>query len=118
MIPLYLGIEEDKISKSVNTNTDKVIVFNHRTKEYRGWKNFIKIIQELRKQRQDFKVFCSMIDPSGQALVKKAFDLSGLGNCEDFIQYQPSEIRPNEIKTSYLNPSKAKTDLNWENKYN
>ena len=74
MIPLYLGIEEDKISKSVNTNTDKVIVFNHRTKEYRGWKNFIKIIQELRKQRQDFKVFCSMIDPSGQALVKKAFD--------------------------------------------
>ena len=51
-------------------------------------------------------------------LVKKAFELSGLGNCEDFIQYQPSELRPNEIKTSYLNPSKAKIDLDWENKYN
>ena len=74
MIPLYLGIEKDKISKSVKTDTDKVIVFNHRTKEYRGWKNFIKIIQELRKQRQDFKVFCSMIDPQGQHMLKNAFD--------------------------------------------
>jgi len=74
MIPLYLGIEQDKISKSVKTDTDKVIVFNHRTKEYRGWKNFIKIIQELRSQRQDFKVFCSMIDPQGHQMLKSAFD--------------------------------------------
>ena len=74
MIPLYLGIEQDKISKSVETDTDKVIVFNHRTKEYRGWKNFIKIIQELRSQRQDFKVFCSMIDPQGHQMLKSAFD--------------------------------------------
>ena len=74
MIPLYLGIEQDKISKSVKNDTDKVIVFNHRTKEYRGWKRFIKIIQELRKQRQDFKVFCSMIDPSGIQILKKTFD--------------------------------------------
>ena len=74
MIPLYLGIEPNKVSKSVKTDTDKIIVFNHRTKEYRGWKNFIKIIQELRKQRQDFKVFCSMIDPAGQALVRNSFD--------------------------------------------
>jgi len=74
MIPLYLGIEQDKISKSVKTDTDKVIVFNHRTKEYRGWKNFIKIIKELRSQRQDFKVFCSMIDPQGQQMLKSAFD--------------------------------------------
>lgn len=51
-------------------------------------------------------------------LVKRSFEISGLGNCENYIQYQPSEIRPNEIKTSYLNPTKAKVDLNWENKYN
>ena len=74
MIPLYLGIEQDKISKSVKTDTDKVIVFNHRTKEYRGWKRFIKIIKELRSQRQDFKVFCSMIDPTGIQMLKKTFD--------------------------------------------
>ena len=74
MIPLYLGIETDKISKSVKNNTEKTIVFNHRTKEYRGWKNFIKIIQQLREQRQDFKVFCSMIDPTGIQMLKKTFD--------------------------------------------
>ena len=74
MIPLYLGIETDKISKSVKTNTEKIIVFNHRTKEYRGWKNFIKIIKQLREQRQDFKVFCSMIDPTGIQMLKKTFD--------------------------------------------
>lgn len=49
--------------------------------------------------------------------VKKAFEISGLGNCDDFIKYRDSEIRPNEIKTSYLNPLKAKVELNWENKY-
>ena len=74
MTPLYLGIETNKINEFPSFETDKVIVFNHRTKEYRGWKRFIKIIQELRKQRQDFKVFCSMIDPSGIQILKKTFD--------------------------------------------
>ena len=74
MTPLYLGIETNKINEFPSFETDKVIVFNHRAKEYRGWKRFIKIIQELRKQRQDFKVYCSMIDPSGIQILKKTFD--------------------------------------------
>ena len=74
MTPLYLGIETNKINEFPNFKTDKIIVFNHRTKEYRGWKHFIKIIQKLREQRQDFKVFCSMIDPSGIQILKKTFD--------------------------------------------
>ena len=61
MIPLYLGIEDDRISKTINTNTDKIIVFNHRPNDYRGWKPFLKVIKKLRSQRQDFKVFCSML---------------------------------------------------------
>ena len=91
MIPLYLGIEQDKISKSVKTDTDKVIVFNHRTKEYRGWKRFIKIIQKLRSQRQDFKVFCSMIDPTGIQMLKKSFndmsffDFDGPSDRDEYI---------------------------------
>ncbi len=51
-------------------------------------------------------------------LVKKAFEIAGLGNCEDFIKSRNSEIRPNEIKTSYLDPTKAKNVLNWKNQYN
>ena len=92
MIPLYLGIESDKISKRVNKNTDKIIVFNHRTKGYRGWNNFVSIIKELRNQRQDFKVFCSMIDPNGIQYVKKHFDdisffdFDGPSNREDYIE--------------------------------
>ncbi len=92
MTPLYLGIETNKINEFPNFKTDKVIVFNHRTKEYRGWKRFIKIIQELRKQRQDFKVFCSMIDPSGIQILKKTFDdisffdFDGPDNRDEYIR--------------------------------
>ena len=92
MTPLYLGIETNKINKFPNFKTDKVIVFNHRTKEYRGWKHFIKIIQKLREQRQDFKVFCSMIDPSGIQILKKTFDdisffdFDGPDNRDEYIR--------------------------------
>ena len=92
MTPLYLGIETNKINEFPSFETDKVIVFNHRTKEYRGWKRFIKIIQELRKQIQDFKVFCSMIDPSGIQILKKTFDdisffdFDGPDNRDEYIR--------------------------------
>ena len=92
MTPLYLGIETNKINEFPNFKTDKIIVFNHRTKEYRGWKRFIKIIQELRKQRQDFKVFCSMIAPSGIQILKKTFDdisffdFDGPDNRDEYIR--------------------------------
>ena len=59
MIPLYLGIESDKISKTVNKNTDKIIVFNHRTKRYRGWNNFISIIKDLGFSSKDIKKMTS-----------------------------------------------------------
>ena len=92
MTPLYLGIETNKINEFPSFKTDKVIVFNHRTKEYRGWKHFIKIIQKLREQRQDFKVFCSMIDPSGIQILKKTFDdisffdFDGPDNRDEYIR--------------------------------
>jgi len=92
MTPLYLGIETNKINGFPSFKTDKVIVFNHRTKEYRGWKHFIKIIQKLREQRQDFKVFCSMIDPSGIQILKKTFDdisffdFDGPDNRDEYIR--------------------------------
>ena len=92
MIPLYLGVEADKISQSPSTSTEKTIVFNHRTKGYRGWMDFVSIIKELRNQRQDFKVFCSMIDPNGIQTLKNIFadtsffDFKGPSNREDYIR--------------------------------
>ena len=89
-LPLFMGAKQKRISNRTvqdrlrkylqiilggkKTDTDKVIVFNHRTKEYRGWKNFIKILQELRKQRQDFKVFCSMADATAISMLRNTFD--------------------------------------------
>ena len=50
--------------------------------------------------------------------VNKAFELSGLGEANHYIKFIESEVRPNEIRSTYLNPSKSKIKLNWENKIN
>ncbi len=49
--------------------------------------------------------------------IKRAFYLSGIGSSEKYIKYKGNEIRPNEIKSSYLSPKKAKEILGWENTY-
>ena len=48
--------------------------------------------------------------------VERAFNLSGLGSYSKYVRFKENEVRPNEIRSSYLNPSKAKKILNWENK--
>ena len=50
-------------------------------------------------------------------IVNKAFLFSGLGDASHFIEQNTKELRPNEIKYSYLDPSKAKRELNWENPF-
>ena len=66
--PLYLGIEDSRINDSVITETSKVIVFNHRCKEYRGWKKFLQLIQKL--DRDDITVFASAADATAIQQVK------------------------------------------------
>ena len=51
-------------------------------------------------------------------IVYKAFQISGLGNASQFLIENKSEFRPNEIISSYLDPSKAKEKLNWEHSIN
>ncbi len=48
-------------------------------------------------------------------IIKKAFIFSNLGEATPYINENKSELRPNEIKSSYLNPSKLKQKLNWSN---
>ncbi len=45
-------------------------------------------------------------------VVKKAFKLFGLDSSNGYVQ-TPKEIRSNEIKGSYMDPTKAKKILNW-----
>lgn len=46
-------------------------------------------------------------------MIEKLFKLSGLGDYKNFIRFNNSQIRPNEIRSCYLNPSKIKNILNW-----
>ena len=51
-------------------------------------------------------------------ILEKAFQISGLGDASNFLIENKSEFRPNEIISSYLDPSKAKEKLNWEHSIN
>jgi len=56
-----LGIDKTKII-SEPTSKEKIIVFNHRAAAYKGYPSFIKLMQEYRERRQDFKVWVPQLD--------------------------------------------------------
>lgn len=47
-------------------------------------------------------------------MIEKLFEISGLGDYQNFIRLNNSQIRPNEIRACYLNPSKIEKLLNWK----
>lgn len=58
--PHYLGIDNydfDVVKKIPNS-----ILFNHRPNEYTGWKKFLDVMDEIYEQRQDFKVYGTLIE--------------------------------------------------------
>ena len=44
-------------------------------------------------------------------LIDKSFELAGLGESEKFIEIKNEITRPNELKQSYLDPSKIESPL-------
>lgn len=63
LTPHHLGVKEKDIVDP-NTTTEKLIVFNHRPDTYKDFGNFMKIIEELRTQRQDFTVWIPLLEKS------------------------------------------------------
>lgn len=59
----HLGIRREDINRSI-VPYKKTIVFNHRPETYKDYKNFVSIIKELRKQRQDFTVWIPLLEKS------------------------------------------------------
>jgi hypothetical protein len=57
----HLGVKEEDIVTPL-THTSKTIVFNHRPDAYKDFNNFMKIVEELRTQRQDFEVWIPLLD--------------------------------------------------------
>ncbi len=69
--PHYLGINE--IFSGENETIPKSIIFNHRQNEYTGFDWLIEILNELWKERQDFKLYTTMADidaPYARKIVK------------------------------------------------
>ena len=53
----HLGVNREDIADDINENPEKIIVFNHRPDTYKNFNGFLKVIDTLREQRQDFKVW-------------------------------------------------------------
>lgn len=60
--PQVLGISSEQIVSNIQTQTEKVIVYNHRPDPYKDFPAFLKAMRELRKQRQDFTVWVPLLD--------------------------------------------------------
>ncbi|MDA7548647.1 hypothetical protein N8748_01120 [bacterium] len=57
--PHYLGVDRIDIRK---TYSPKSVIFNHRGNDYTGWKWFCDIMDEVWKERQDFKVYTTLVE--------------------------------------------------------
>tara|TARA_R100000005_G_C4989611_1_gene197249 strand:- start:801 stop:2153 length:1353 start_codon:yes stop_codon:yes gene_type:complete len=74
----YLGVKESDILEKTNENTEKIIVFNHRPEEYKDFNNFMSIVDELREQRQDFKVWIPLLNkPNRDYVITDKFEKTG-----------------------------------------
>ena len=74
----YLGVKESDILEKINENTDKIIVFNHRPEEYKDFNNFMSVVDELREQRQDFKVWIPLLNkPNRDYVITDKFEKAG-----------------------------------------
>ena len=65
----HLGVNKSDIIDNINNNPEKIIVFNHRPDTYKDFKGFMKVIDELRKIRQDFKVWIPLLEKSNRDYV-------------------------------------------------
>jgi hypothetical protein len=58
----HLGVPADKIVAEPSTEKKNIIVFNHRAAAYKGYPQFIQLMQEYRQQRDDFTVWVPQLE--------------------------------------------------------
>lgn len=77
----YLGIEEKNVVDSIDENTEKIIVFNHRTWAYKNYSHFVSLMDKLYAQRQDFKVWVPLLKKVDRPyIINDRFDKQGYYN--------------------------------------
>lgn len=64
----HLGLELDNIvdTEEYCKNPDNVIVFNHRAAGYKGFPQFMKLMEEYRERRDDFTVWVPQLNGSSE----------------------------------------------------
>ena len=65
----HLGVNVEDIVSDINENPEKIIVFNHRPDTYKHFKQFIEVMDDLWKIRQDFKVWIPLLDKPNREYV-------------------------------------------------
>ena len=68
LTPQHLGVKEIDIVEPLQ-NTDNLIVFNHRPDTYKDFNNFMRILEDLRKVRQDFEVWIPLLEKSTESWI-------------------------------------------------
>lgn len=105
------------IRKIKNKEISKVSFGNLEIIRDWGWApSYVKAIYKIINydKPEDF-IVASGKSYSLKQFLDKAFLISGLGDADKYIYCADDQKRPNEIKNSYLNPTKAKDLLSWEN---
>lgn len=64
--PFYLSVPKEEIVESPKKDFEKVIVFNHRCADYKGYPKFMKWMREYRERRTDFKLWITQAQKFNQ----------------------------------------------------
>ena len=95
LVVQYPPIDDDAICVAPRTETEKIIVFNHRPETYKDFPQFLATVRALREQRQDFTVWVPLLDgtPSEPWITNEKFDKAGyyqrLSQCR--VGYAPKQ---------------------------
>ena len=88
--PFLLSIPKDKIIDKFDDADNKIIVFNHRCADYKGYPKFMKWMREYRNKREDFTLWVTMAKKFGlsyeedwikDTYMSKEDYFSALGKC-------------------------------------
>ena len=98
----HLGVDKENIVDEINEKLEKLIVFNHRPDTYKNFNGFLKVIDELRKIRQDFKVWIPLWDTKDRTR-------------EDFVSIEKGEKQwyYNKLKMCYVGFSPKQKYGGW-----
>lgn len=90
----HLGVDEKDVVENINTESDKIIVFNHRPDTYKHFQQFIALTDRLWEMRQDFKVWVPLLDKPNREYVvtdrgDKAWYYKELEKC--YVGFSPKQ---------------------------